>query len=521
MPTTVDSLQIEVQANSTDAGKGIEQLAKSLGKLKSALDKGQGFGDLVTLANVAKTASERLDGVPDRLRGMADALNALGKVKSVKLSSTVAPQLTALGNASKNIGANVGQKLSNLATGLTALQGVQDLKISSTIATGITSINDALNGLNVNNLPKIDRVATALSSLNAIQGLRIPTGLAENLVNIGVATEQLQGIDFTPLTQLADAMTPLTQLGRVNLGSIFNQLERLPQVFTTLQSVDMDGFTDAIQRLTTALSPLATELTQIGGNFANLPNQINQVMQATNNLANANRTAVGSYTDLYSVARMAIHAVRGVASRIASWINQSNEYIENINLFNASMGTYAQKAQEYAEKVGDAVGIDPGQWMRNQGVFMTLATGFGVAGDRAYVMSQQLTQLGYDLASFFNLPFEESMQKLQSGISGELEPLRRLGFDLSQARLKAIALDLGIKKTFNDMSQAEKAQLRYYAIMNQVTTAHGDMARTLNAPANQLRVLQAQVTQAARAFGNVFIPILNAVLPVCIAVPKL
>ena len=105
------------------------------------------------------------------------------------------------------------------------------------------------------------------------------------------------------------------------------------------------------------------------------------------------------------------------------------------------------------------------------------------------------------------------MQKLQSGISGELEPLRRLGYDLSQARLEQTALNLGIKESVANMTQAEKAELRYYAIMTQVTTAQGDMARTLEAPANQLRILQAQLTQAARAIGNIFIPALNAILP--------
>lgn len=519
MPT-IDSLSIEVQADSSKAGKGIDELAKSLAKLKTALSKGKGFGDLVTLANVANTASEKIEGVPDKLRDLANALSELGKIKSLKLSSTVAPQLTAIGDATKNIGANVGQKLTNLATGLSALGVASNVKISSTIGTGITSINDALNKLNVNNLPKIDRVANALSSLNAIRDVRIPSGIANNLVNIGVAAEQLQGIDFTPITQLADALTPLTQIGRVNLGSIFNQLERLPNVFSTLQGVDMDGFSNAIQRLTTALSPLAAQMNTIGNGFSRLPTYVNRATNAVGQFGNVSHSAYGSITELYSALRMAIAGVRGISTKVAQWISSSNEYIENLNLFNASLGTYAQQAQTYAEKVAEAVGIDPSEWMRNQGVFMTLATGFGVAGDRAYVMSQQLTQLGYDLGSFFNLPFEEAMLKLQSGISGELEPLRRLGYDLSQARLKAIALDLGIQKTFNDMTQAEKAQLRYYAIMTQVTTAHGDMARTLNAPANQMRVLKAQVTQCARAFGNVFIPILNAVLPVCIAVAK-
>lgn len=149
------------------------------------------------------------------------------------------------------------------------------------------------------------------------------------------------------------------------------------------------------------------------------------------------------------------------------------------------------------------MGIDPGAWMRNQGVFNTIISGFGVASDQAYLMSKNLTQLGYDLSSFFNISYEDAFQKLQSGISGELEPLRRLGYDLSVARLQQEALNLGIEKSVMEMTQAEKSQLRYYAIMTQVTVAQGDMARTLNAPANQLRVLQAQVTQCARALGNI------------------
>lgn len=89
----------------------------------------------------------------------------------------------------------------------------------------------------------------------------------------------------------------------------------------------------------------------------------------------------------------------------------------------------------YGETVSEVLGIDLSDWIRNQGVFNTLLTGFGDTADRAALMSKNLTQLGYDLSLFFNISVEDSMQKLQSGISGELEPLRRLGYDLSQARL--------------------------------------------------------------------------------------
>lgn len=118
-----------------------------------------------------------------------------------------------------------------------------------------------------------------------------------------------------------------------------------------------------------------------------------------------------------------VTAVRQVANVIAGWINESNDYVENLNLFTVAMGEYASEAQKYAEQVGAIMGIDPSEWMRNQGIFNTLLTGFGVAFEKAAVMSKNLTQLGYDLSSFFNITFADAMQKLQSGISGELEPL--------------------------------------------------------------------------------------------------
>jgi hypothetical protein len=252
------------------------------------------------------------------------------------------------------------------------------------------------------------------------------------------------------------------------------------------------------------------------------------VSKETEKLANttakvkaANDKASVSFTDLYHKMKVAATGLKTVGKAIFSAIGKSSDYVENVNLFTVSMGEYAGEAKEYAETVGEAMGIDPGEWMRNQGVFMTLATGFGVAGDRAAVMSKNLTQLGYDLSSFFNISYEDAMQKLQSGLSGELEPLRRIGYDLSQAKLEATALELGIDKTVSSMTQAEKAQLRYYAIMTQVTTAQGDMARTLDAPANQLKVFKAQVNMAGREIGNIFIPALNAILPYAIAVTKI
>ena len=87
------------------------------------------------------------------------------------------------------------------------------------------------------------------------------------------------------------------------------------------------------------------------------------------------------------------------------------------------MGEYAESSKAYAEEVQAVMGIDPSEWMRNQGVFMQMASGFGVVAEDAALMSKNLTQLGYDISSFYNISIEEAMTKLQSGVAGEIEPL--------------------------------------------------------------------------------------------------
>ena len=276
---------------------------------------------------------------------------------------------------------------------------------------------------------------------------------------------------------------------------------------------------EGIEALTQSLTKLKSA-TKGGLGLSSVSKEMGKVGNAASKMSSSNKKAASSFTDLYHKMKVGYTVIKKVGSAIYSAIEKSSDYVENLNLFTVSMGEYADSAKQYAEEVGEALGIDPSEWMRNQGVFMTLATGFGVASDSAALMSENLTKLGYDLSSFFNISYEDAMQKLQSGLAGELEPLRRIGYDLSQAKLEAIALEQGITKSVSDMTQAEKAQLRYYAIMTQVTTAHGDLARTIEAPANQLKILRAQFDMMVREIGNIFIPLLNKVLPYLIAITK-
>jgi hypothetical protein len=282
-----------------------------------------------------------------------------------------------------------------------------------------------------------------------------------------------------------------------------------------------DSAVASLGRLEKALSSLKSATSGGASGLSGASKQLQSFNSALNNMQN--NTKSGKLGGVFQALKKtgALVGIRALRVEISKAITESNAYQEDLNLFTASMGKYAKEAQGYAENVGEVMGIDPAKWMRNQGVFNTLLTGFGSVSDRAYLMSKNLTQLGYDISSFFNTSVEDAMQKLQSGISGELEPLRRLGYDLSQAKLEQTALTLGIEKSVSAMTQAEKAELRYYAIMTQVTTAQGDMARSLDAPANQIRIFQAQLTQASRAIGNIFIPILQKILPIAIAVLRI
>lgn len=476
---TVENLQLEIQAPSAQAEKSIDNLAETLGKLKNAT---KNLG-LTRVAKQVSTLNASLNGVSsenaEKLNRLAQSLQTLSQCGTLKLSPSVSTQLVRIGDTVRKLGGTDFSVLHNLSGALAPLSSI-----------GKANLNSFISQLN--------RLPQAVQALNAVD----MSGLRHRL------------------TELVSALSPLTQMGKNNLTSFVTQLQKLPQVMSSLQSVDMGALGAKIRELASALSPLAREMQSIANGFSAFPARIQRLIASTNSLSTANHKASLSYVNLAAKISIAVVAMRQVIRTIGKWITESNEYVESLNLFTVSLGEYAEKAQQYAEIVAEVMGIDPSEWMRNQGIFMTLATGFGVVSDRAYTMSQNLTQLGYDLSSFFNISYEDAFQKLQSGISGELEPLRRLGFDLSVVRLQREAYTLGIEKNVNAMTQAEKAELRYYAIMTQVTTAQGDMARTLEAPANQLRILRAQVDQAARALGNIFIPVLNAVLPYAIALAK-
>lgn len=424
----------------------------------------------------------------------------------------------------KNNSDSAADGLEDLRTTLERLKTATSggIKGLTSVSNQLSTLSKALGGINNSSIQKLKGLSDGLTTLKNVGTVKISSSIANQLNNLSESLGKVKWTDGDKIASLTAGLQPLTQLGRANLTTFINQLGKLPNVVEQLEQVDLDKFTKQMKELAAAMAPLAEEMQKVSAGFSSFPSKVQKAMSAYNVSGSGASSSKSGLSGLFSGVKFSafVYGLKNIGSGIAKAVTRSNEYQENLNLFTVAMGEYADEAFRYGQTVSDALGIDLSEWVRNQGVFNTLLTGFGDTAERSALMSKNLTQLGYDLSSFFNLPVEETMQKLQSGISGELEPLRRLGYDLSQAKLESVALSLGIDKSVASMNQAEKAELRYYAIMTQVTAAQGDLARTLESPANQLRILKSEFNQLTRAIGNVFIPVLTKVLPYAIAVAE-
>lgn len=206
--------------------------------------------------------------------------------------------------------------------------------------------------------------------------------------------------------------------------------------------------------------------------------------------------------------------------KCAEWFKASNDYVEALNLFEVSMGKSTKTASAFAKQLQTLMGIDIQEWMNYQGGFNQMLEGFGLRDDISAQMSQQLTQIAYDLSSLWNVDVETAFQKVQSGISGQIKGLKVWGINLSVAQLKETALAHGIELSTSKMTEAQKATLRYITIMEKTQNVQGDLARTIITPANAMRILSAQTTQAKRSLGNIVSVIVVKAIPVLQVIVK-
>jgi hypothetical protein len=400
------------------------------------------------------------------------------------------------------------------------------------LSSSISALKQASAG--ISGLDKVTNFLNGISSVNTTAGVRGVNSVVNAIKKIPAAVSGLNGVDFYSMsgsiTQLTNALAPLSILDASNLkalGSAFNAIGKVPDLTDKLKATDLDSFASSCQKISAALTPLASQLDKVGNAFAKLPPQLSKVVTQANRVTAASERQKKSYMSLSgqlngfirSAAKLV--SLKAIATYLGNAAEKFNSYYEAANLFGVSMKGLTGEASTFINKMETLLGIDPTEAMNNMATIQGLTTSFGIASDKAYVLSKNLTQLGYDLASLKNIPVAESFTKIQAAISGELEPIRRLGVDISNARLQQELLNLGYSQSVSTLSQADKAVLRYIAIMKQTTDAQGDFARTLSSPANMIRILQAQLNSLARAVGSLLYPALKSILPPLIAAVEL
>lgn len=419
--------------------------------------------------------------------------------------------------------------ISNLRTKGNVTKVVNSLdKLASSIAT-LKQASAGMSGLD-----KITSFLNGLSNVNTTASAKSINTVVNAIKKIPAAVSGLNGVDFysmsESITQLTNSLAPLSILDASSLkalGSAFNAIGKVPDLTDKLKATDLDSFASSCQKISTALTPLASQLDKVGNAFAKLPPQLSKVVTQANRVTAANEKQRKSYLSLSNqmngfMRNMAkLVSLKAIAEYLGNAVAKFNDFYEATDLFHNAMGNLSGEADTLISKMQGLLGVDPTKAMTYMATIQSLGTSFGLASDKAYVLSKNLTQLAYDEGSYWNKDVAETFTAMSSAISGEIEPIRRLGIDLTQARLQQELLALGFNKQVSSLSQADKAVLRYIAIMKQTANVQGNLAQTIQSPANQIKILKAQLDMLAKSVGSLLYPALKAILPPLIAAVQL
>ena len=536
---TVDNLNIQVSADA-------DQASKSLNSLVS------------TLNSVDREFSKNISGLRKFSKEIGVLSSSLKTLSGIKISS---PDLSGMTKLIDTLNKFDAGKAKSAADGIESVaKSFGDLSKTNFNDSGINKTLRAVNKLFRANFGKFNpddfqRITNSISALGSIPDVssgvnRFVSSIAR-LANAGEKTNQ-------------------SASGLANLG---RQLKKTTKTFARIKNIDpeINSFVSAIARLANAggktgqtaagLKGLADETLKFFETMQNAPKVSENTIRMTQALAQlataggkvgtSTNTITSAFNKLSSVGSKTMSVMRKVASGITSAFKQignsssgltkaqfslgnllktaigfqlgygllnfgkqafelGSDITEVENVVNVAFGSMASQAYEFASTATEQFGLSELAALDYAGTMKAVLNSSGVAQDAAAEMSTSLAGLAGDLASFYNISQDVAWDKIMSGMAGEVEPLRRLGINLSVANLEAYALSQGITESYQSMTQAEQAMLRYNYLMSATAQQQGDYARTINSFANQWRLLTLNVQQLAATIGQGFIA---AVLP--------
>lgn len=509
---TIDTLDIQISSSTEKAVRALTNLSNKLTEVNSALSgvntnglrscvrelgklKKLDIGKMTSIAdgigkfsNSIKTMGE-VDYKGSGLNAVINSINRLSQVDasgfdSGKLGEIIhqLSNLTEIPDVSTSVNrfvnsmarlANSGEYIANVSAELPGLG--RNLKSIVESFTSVGDISEPVNRL-------VQSIAQLASSGNRIGQTSSQLGtLAKEVLSFFDVMKTAPKISENTI-RMTEALAKLANAG----GKVNSATNSISSAFSKLSSA-----TSSLGNIVSKTSSIiGTGVKGIIGWFQRLGNGSSGIKTASFNLGNLLKTAIG------------FKAIRGLANLGKSAIGFGSAITEIENVVDVSFGSMADEAYKFASTAKEQFGLSELAAKQYSGTMMAMMKSSGVAQDAASKMSISLAGLAGDIASFYNIDTDTAFQKIRSGISGEIEPLRQLGINLSVANMEAYALSRGITASYNAMSQAEKVALRYNYLMSVTGDVQGDFVRTSGTWANQVRLLTLNFQSLSAVIGQ-------------------
>ena len=289
---------------------------------------------------------------------------------------------------------------------------------------------------------------------------------------------------------------------RKSLSSVWSGIRRVGKQAKD-SGDDFGDFADEAKNSAKASGTCSSVLALVASKLSNLTKR-------THSYNKASRTMRG-LTHLLSTAFYKLTGL-GVGEWLGNLATSAMDFVENMNLFKVAMGDSVEQGQKFVDTMSEMYGLDANSLIRYAGNFYQLSDAINMPTEAASKLSLGLTKATVDIASLFNYDFDEVFNSLSSGMQGMTKAVRKFGMDIRVVTLQAKAMELGIYGDVDAMSEADRQALRYIVMMEQAANANSDFARTIEAPANQLRIFKEQTIALGRAIGNFFLAPLQRAL---------
>lgn len=449
-------------------------------------------------------------------------------------------------SADANKASSALNKLANSLTNFQRSLSIDTPKLTS-ISNSIQSIANAANSMNTSGIKNISTLTNSINRMGKID----TSGLSRISSALKTFSADMAGTKVDGIGDIASIASSISKLGGVASGRAITNIpllaKNLKQLFTTLSTAP--NVSENIIRMTNALAGLASTGAASGRAANSLGRNLNTYTASAKRATKSTFSLAAAFGRFYATYFLVI---RGIKSLWKS-IEGTTDYIEAFNYYTVAFNKVGKEwgkdfeqfgydnAEDYAQSFGNRVNellgkmsglkvdVDGGlifeSGMKNLGLNLqeitqyasqlaSITNSLGQTGEVTTAISKSMTMLAGDISSLFNVDFSTVATNLQSGLIGQSRALYKYGIDITNATLQTYAYKYGIEKAVSEMSQAEKQQLRLLAILDQSKVSWGDLANTINSPSNMIRQFTNNVKEAGMVLGQLFIPVLQKVLPV-------